>query len=87
MREGFFISQEKYTMDLLKRFKIDKCKPIKTPMPSNGHLDLDEGGKMVDQTLYRSMIGSLLYLTASRPDIMFSVCVCLDFKLVLRKHI
>ena len=55
-------------------------------MPSNGHLDLDEGGKSVDQTLYHSMIGSLLYLTASRPDIMFGLCVCvLDFKLVLRK--
>ena len=49
-------------------------------MPSNGHLDLDEGGKMVDQTLYRSMIGSLLYLTASRPDIMFSVCMCARFQ-------
>jgi hypothetical protein len=76
MREGIFISQEKYTKDLLKRFKMDDCKPIKTPMPTNGHLDLDEGGKPGDQTLYRSMIGSLLYLTASRPDIMFSVYVC-----------
>ena len=80
MREGIFISQEKYTKDLLKRFNMDECKPIKTPMPSNGHLDLDEGGKTVDQTLYRSMIGSLLYLTASRPDIMFSVCMCARFQ-------
>ena len=67
MKEEIFISQEKYTNDLLKRFKMDECKPIKTPMPTNGHLDLDEGGNPVDQTLYRSMIGSLLYLTASRP--------------------
>jgi hypothetical protein len=52
---------------------MKKCKPINTPMPANGHLDPDEGGNLVDQTLYRSMIGSLLYLTASRPDIMFSV--------------
>ena len=59
---------------------MDECKPIKTPMPSNGHLDLDEGGKMVDQTLYCSMIGSLLYLTTSRPDIMFSVCMCARFQ-------
>ena len=79
MREGIFISQEKYTKDLLKRFKMDECKPIKTPMPSNGHLDLDEGGKSIDQTLYHSMIGSLLYLTTSRPDIMFSVCICARF--------
>ena len=80
MKEGIFISQEKYTKDLLKRFKMDECKPIKTPMPTNGHLDLDEGGNSVDQTLYRSMIGSLLYLTASRPDIMFSVCMCARFQ-------
>ena len=59
---------------------MDECKPIKTPMPTNGHLDLDEGGNTVDQTLYRSMIGSLLYLTASRPDIMFSVCMCAKFQ-------
>ena len=80
MKEGIFISQEKYTKDLLKRFKMDECKPIKTPMPSNGHLDLDEGGKMVDHTLYRSMIGSLLYLAVSRPDIMLSMCMCARFQ-------
>jgi hypothetical protein len=61
---------------------MDKYKPIKTPMPSNGHIDLDEGGKSVDQTLYHSMIGSLLYMTTSRsrPDIMFSVCICARFQ-------
>jgi hypothetical protein len=59
---------------------MEKCKPIKTPMPTNGHLDLDEGGNLVDQTLYRSMIDSLLYLTSSRPDIMFSVCMCARFQ-------
>jgi hypothetical protein len=59
---------------------MEKCKTIKTPMPTNGHLDLDEGGNPVDQTLYCSMIGSLLYLTASRPDIMFSVCMCAWFQ-------
>jgi hypothetical protein len=80
MREGIFISQEKYTKDLLKRFEMDDCKPIKTPMPSNGYLDLDERGKPVDQTLYRFMIGSLLYLTASRLDVMFSVCMCARFQ-------
>ena len=49
-------------------------------MPTYGYLDLDEGGNTVDQTLYRSMIGSLLYLTASRPDIIFSVCMCARFQ-------
>jgi len=74
MKEGVFISQE-YTQDLLKRFKMQDCKPIKTPMASDGHLDLDVGGNPVDKTLYRSMIGSLLYLTASKPHILFSVCM------------
>ena len=80
MKEGTFIHQEKYTKDILKKFKMDECKPIKTPMATNGHLDLDVDGKPVDQSLYRSMIGSLLYLTASRPDIMFSVCLCARFQ-------
>ena len=75
LKEGIFIHQEKYTRVILKKFKMDDCKPIKTPMPTNGHLDLDEGGKLVDQTLYCSMIGSLLYLTTSRPSIIFSVCM------------
>jgi hypothetical protein len=59
---------------------MDDCNPIKTPMPTNGHLDPDEGGKPIDQKLYSSMTGSLLYLTASRPDIMFSVCMCAQFQ-------
>jgi hypothetical protein len=50
-------------------------KPIKTSMGTNGHLDLDMGGKSVDQKVYQSMIGSLLYLCASRPDIMLFVCM------------
>jgi hypothetical protein len=53
--------------DILKKFGMEDAKLIKTPMATNGHLDLDEGGKPVDLKLYRSMIGSLLYLTASRP--------------------
>ncbi|WVZ58409.1 hypothetical protein U9M48_008685 [Paspalum notatum var. saurae] len=79
LKEGTFIYQEKYTRDLLKRFKMDDCKPIDTPMSTNTKLDIDESGIKVDQTLYRSMIGSLLYLCASRPDIMFSVCLCARF--------
>jgi hypothetical protein len=72
LEEGTFIHQEKYTNDILKKFKMNYCMPIKTPMPTNGHLDLGEGGKSVDQKLYRSMIGSLLYLTTSRLDTMFA---------------
>jgi hypothetical protein len=55
------------------------AKPAKTLMGMNRHLDLNKGGKSVDQKAYRSMIGSLLYLCASRPDIMLSVCMCARF--------
>lgn len=86
MTKGTFISQEKYNKDLLKFFNMNECKPIKTHMPFKGHLDLDEGGKSIDQTLYRSMIGILLYFTASRHDIMFSMFICARFKQALRRH-
>jgi hypothetical protein len=76
LKEGIFISQMKYTQDLLKKFGIKDAKPIKTSMGTNGHLDLNAGGKSVDQKVYRSMIGSLLYLCASRPDIILFVYVC-----------
>jgi hypothetical protein len=75
-KEGTFISQTTYTRDILKKFGMDKAKPIKTPMCINDHLDLDFGGTSVDQKVYRSMIKSLLYLCASMPDIMLSVCMC-----------
>jgi hypothetical protein len=80
LKEGTFVCQSKYVKDILKKFGMEDAKPIKTPMATNGHLDLDEGGKLVHIKLYRSMIGSLLYLTASRPDIMFSVCMCARFQ-------
>src|SRR6187455_2835609 len=80
LKDGIFISQSKYLKDMLKKFGLENAKPIKTPMATNVHLDLDEGGTMVDQKLYRSIIGSLLYITASRPDIMFSVCICARFQ-------
>jgi hypothetical protein len=80
LQEGTFINQTKYIQDILKKFGMKNDKPIKTPMVTNGHLDLDTGGKSVDQKVYRSMIGSLLYLCASRPDIMLSVCMCARFQ-------
>jgi hypothetical protein len=80
LKEGTFLCQTKYTQDMLKKFGMEKAKHAKTPMSSNGHLDLNEEGKSVDQKLYRSMIGSLLYLCASRPDIMLSVCMCACFQ-------
>ena len=76
LKDGTFISQTKYTQDLIKRFGMKDAKPAKTPMGTDGHVDLNKGGKSVDQKAYQSMIGSLLYLCASRPDIMLSVCMC-----------
>jgi hypothetical protein len=58
---------------------MDKAKPIKTLMDTNGHLNLDMGGTSVDQKVYHSLIGSFLYLYASRPDIMLSFCMCSRF--------
>ena len=80
MKEWIFISQEKYTKDLLKRFEIENSKISKTPISTSTKLDKDENGIKVDKKRYRDMIGSLLYLTASRPDIIFSVCVCTRFQ-------
>jgi hypothetical protein len=80
LQEGTFISQTKYIQDILTKFGMKDVKSIKTPMGTNGHLDLHTGGKFIDQKVYRSMIGSLLYLCASRPDIMLSVCMCARFQ-------
>ena len=74
-----FVSQGKYIKDMLKKFGMDDVKAISTPMGTNRSLDSDASGNMVDQKIYRSMIGSLLYVTASRPDVMFSVCMCARF--------
>jgi hypothetical protein len=76
----------KYTRDILKKFGIDKAKPIKTPMSTNGHLDVDLGGTSVDQKVYRSIIESLLYLCASMPDIMLSVCMCARFQVAPKDY-
>jgi hypothetical protein len=80
LKDDTFISQTKYTQDLLKRFGMKDAKPVKTPMGTDGHVDLNKGGKSVDQKAYRSMIGSLLYFCASRPDIMLSVCMCARYQ-------
>jgi hypothetical protein len=64
LEDATFINQTKYTHDLLKKFGMDKAKPIKSTMGTNGHLDFDMGGKSIDQKVYHFMIGSLLYLCA-----------------------
>ncbi|KAK4340775.1 hypothetical protein RND71_039276 [Anisodus tanguticus] len=78
--DGIFVSQSKYAKNLVRKFGLENAKHPKTPMGSAQQVCKDNVGQDVDPTLYRSMIGSLLYLTASRPDIMFSVCVCARFQ-------
>jgi hypothetical protein len=80
LKEGTFISQIKYTQDLLKKFGMKDAKAAKTTMETDGHLDLNKGGKSDDQKAYRSMIGSLFYICSSRPDIMLSICMCARFQ-------
>jgi hypothetical protein len=78
-KEGTFVHQAKYTKDILKKFKMDDSKPLSTPMSTTTALDTDEDGEPVDQE-YQSMISSLLYLTTTRLDIQFSVCLCTRFQ-------
>jgi len=80
METGLFLSQTKYALNLVKRFGLDSTKEAKTPLSTTLKLTKDSDSKHVEGKLYRSMIGSLLYLTASRPDIMFSVGLCARFQ-------
>ena len=78
--EGIMIHQQKYVKELLKKYELESAKVNHTPMGTATRLDTDPNGKSVNQTKYRGMIGSLLYLTASRPDISFSVGLCARFQ-------
>nr|KYP75565.1 Retrovirus-related Pol polyprotein from transposon TNT 1-94 [Cajanus cajan] len=80
MNDEIFISQSKYCTELLKKFGMEGCKEAATPISNSCNLDLDEKGIVVDNSKYKGIIGSLLYLTASRPDIMFVVCLCARFQ-------
>ncbi|KAF2310335.1 hypothetical protein GH714_007869 [Hevea brasiliensis] len=68
---GILLSQQKYSWDVLNKFKMEQCKPIATPLVQNVKFIGDDGQAKVDASVYRSMIGSLLYLTATRPDLTF----------------
>ena len=78
--DEIFINQAKYTRELIKKFGLEDTRLRKTPMATNTKLDKDEQGKNIDIKLYKSMIGSLFYLTASRSDIIFSVCLYTRFQ-------
>ncbi|KAL3634479.1 hypothetical protein CASFOL_021533 [Castilleja foliolosa] len=78
--DGIFLSQSKYAKNLIKKFGLENAAVKKTPLGKSVKLSRDDVGKDVDNTLYRSMIGSLLYLTATRPDIMYIVCLCARYQ-------
>nr|GEU86960.1 hypothetical protein [Tanacetum cinerariifolium] len=75
-KDDIFLSQDKYVGDILKKFGYSDVRSYNTPMDKENPWGKDGTGKDVDLHLYRSMIGSLMYLTASRPDIMFAICAC-----------
>ncbi|KAK2396140.1 hypothetical protein QL285_057811 [Trifolium repens] len=78
--DGTYMHQSKYTKELMKKFNLEDCKPMTTPMHSSCSLNKEEVGGIVNLKLYRGMIGSLLYLTTSRPDILYNVCLCARFQ-------
>ncbi|KAL0299923.1 UNVERIFIED_CONTAM: Retrovirus-related Pol polyprotein from transposon RE2 [Sesamum angustifolium] len=78
-KEGIFICQRKYTETLLKKFKMESCKTVTTPLVTGEKYQKEDGSQKVDGSMYRSLIGSLLYLTATRPDIMFTTSLLSKF--------
>nr|GEX67895.1 uncharacterized mitochondrial protein AtMg00810-like [Tanacetum cinerariifolium] len=77
---GIFINQSKFVLEILKKFGIDSCDSVDTPMVDRLKLDEDPLGIPVDQTQFSSMVGSLMYLTASKPDLVFAVCMCARYQ-------
>ncbi|GJR80828.1 retrovirus-related pol polyprotein from transposon TNT 1-94 [Tanacetum coccineum] len=77
---GIFINQAKYALKTLKKYGMDLSDPVDTPMVDRLKLDEDLMGIPVDQTRFRGMVGSLMYLTASRPDLVFAVCMCARYQ-------
>ncbi|GJY78755.1 retrovirus-related pol polyprotein from transposon TNT 1-94 [Tanacetum coccineum] len=78
--KGVFINQTKYALEILKKYGMDTCDLVDTLMVDQTKLDEDLQGKLVDATHYRGMIGSLMYLTSSRPDLVFAVCMCAQYQ-------
>nr|GFB08333.1 copia protein [Tanacetum cinerariifolium] len=77
---GIFINQSKYVLEIQKKYEMESCDPVGTPMEIKDILDLDQNGTLVDATKYHSMIGALMYLTSSRPDIVHSTCLCARYQ-------
>ncbi|GJV46772.1 retrovirus-related pol polyprotein from transposon TNT 1-94 [Tanacetum coccineum] len=77
---GIFINQSIYVLEILKKYGMETCDPIGTPMEIKDKLDLNKKGTLVDATKYRSMIGALMYLTSSKPDIVHATCLCARYQ-------
>ncbi|GJX17560.1 retrovirus-related pol polyprotein from transposon TNT 1-94 [Tanacetum coccineum] len=77
---GIFINQSKYSLESLKKYGFDSCDPVDIPMVEKSKLDEDKEGKAVDPSHYRGMIGTLFYLTASKPDLQFAICMCAQYQ-------
>nr|GEZ59760.1 uncharacterized mitochondrial protein AtMg00810-like [Tanacetum cinerariifolium] len=77
---GILINQSKYALESLKKYGFESCHPVDTPMVEKSKLDEDKEGKAIDPSHYRGMIGTLFYLTASRPDLQFTICMCTQYQ-------
>ncbi|GJX79764.1 retrovirus-related pol polyprotein from transposon TNT 1-94 [Tanacetum coccineum] len=77
---GIFINQSNYVLEILKKYGMETCDSVGTPMEIKDKLDLDQNGTLVDATKYHCMIGSVLYLTSSRPDIVHATCLCARYQ-------
>ncbi|GJZ61146.1 hypothetical protein Tco_0617283 [Tanacetum coccineum] len=77
---GIFIIQSNYVLEILKKYGMETCDPIGTPLEIKDKLELDKNGALVDATKYQSMISAIMYLTSSRPDIVHATCLCARYK-------
>ncbi|KAL7592850.1 hypothetical protein Lser_V15G33989 [Lactuca serriola] len=78
--QGIFIHQEKYTSKLLKKFSMDNCSSAKVPIAFGYKILAEPTGESLDYKIYRGMIGPLMYITASRPDIVFAMTLCARYQ-------
>ncbi|GJU18768.1 hypothetical protein Tco_1146734 [Tanacetum coccineum] len=77
---GIFLNQSKYALEIIKKYGMETSDPVDTPMVEKSKLDVDPQGKSVDPIYYHGMIGSFMYLTSSRPDLVFAVCMCAQYQ-------
>nr|GEX17495.1 uncharacterized mitochondrial protein AtMg00810-like [Tanacetum cinerariifolium] len=77
---GIFLNQSKYALEIIKKYSVESFDPVDTQMVKKSKLDADPQGKEVDPTRYHEMNGSLMYLTSSRPDLVFTICMCVRYQ-------